>query len=761
MIDFSNYLLAVLGEFGSGRGDPSDEYVRFGLGSVFFFVLFIIALRSRKGDQKGRETYLAIGFGLGLSREAFKFVIKSLEIHGGVDTAVLELFFPPLEHALFFGSRLFIAAGFIHYFLDAERLANRLLAAGGAFILVYYAIVAPLWWSYVAEMPTIKFSHVLADWIIHVAGLALGAFAVAVILMSDKPGRYIVGVVFFAFLMDDLLQLVNLGTGEVYKTVFGPIRHNLHIWGIALFGYVYLREHTLERQRLEKRLKTAIRIAGIGNFSFDFATRTCTYCSEQYAANFGLTPDVFIAKTAGPNPDLTYVHEDDRHIIETAIKKLSLGETQSFEYRALHPERGVRYITEIVEPVFGGAGKVVANVGTSIDLTDQREAEVRVRQSQRIEAIGTLTGGVAHDFNNLLAVILGNLELSLETESDEDRKALIQSAIKASLRGAGLTKNLLSFARRAHLEPTRLNLNQTVHSTMNWASRILPETIKIENSMMAGLWDVKLDATSVENAIINLLLNARDAMPDGGRVTIETSNMRIGDEYISDRHEDIEPGRYVMLAISDTGTGIPEDKLDKVFEPFYTGKPVGQGSGLGLSMVQGFIKQSGGAIRLYSEVGTGTTVKLYFKAAEGSDTNPQVESCDAKLTPDEQVEILVVEDEAEVLRVLIRVLESVGYGVTSATSGDEALDLFKSGGGFDLLMTDVVMPGELQGPALARSIREIDPDLPCIFLSGYAAEATVHGNGLKPADIRLMKPVSRLDLLRAVSKALARPRKQK
>ena len=504
----------------------------------------------------------------------------------------------------------------------------------------------------------------------------------------------------------------------------------------------------------EARLDTATRIAGLGHFSFEAFTGKCIFCSEQHAANLGMTSDDFISIAEGPGPRLPHVHPDDRSIVMDAIHVLNSGEAQTFEFRILRPNGEIRFVRQIEEPKFDQTGNVVEHVGTSMDLTDLRDAEARVRQSQRIEAIGTLTGGVAHDFNNLLAIILGNLELCLGSDLEEDQRKLIQAAIKATMRGAGLTKNLLSFARRAHLEPTRMNLNRVIQDTMTWCSRVLPATIAVENSLMDGLWDVELDPTSTENAVINLLLNARDAMPYGGKVTIETANMRIGEEYLSERNEDIEPGRYAMLAISDTGHGIPADKLEKVFEPFYTGKPVGEGSGLGLSMVQGFIKQSGGAIRIYSEVGVGTTFKLYFKIAEQQEDKPQIESPKQFHSAGERSDILLAEDEEEVMIVLKRILEDEGYAVSTANSGDEAFEIFKSSGSFDLLLTDIVMPGTLQGPALAKAIRLIDPDLPCIFMSGYASEATVHGNGLRPSDIRLMKPASRDDLLTAVSKAL-------
>ncbi|MEY8099806.1 ATP-binding protein [Falsihalocynthiibacter sp. S25ZX9] len=566
-------------------------------------------------------------------------------------------------------------------------------------------------------------------------------------------------------------SLLQVALGSVLFTLLGTLLGRLREQRDTGIQALRDREKTLETSlneqteeknkqvtmvaESEARLKTAIRIARIGLFSYEKSTGTCTFCSEQYAAHFGLMPDEYITKTSGHSPDLSHIHADDLHIIVNAIARLNDGEDQVYEYRALHPDHGIRYISEIVEPVIDENGKVIANTGTSIDVTELRLAEMRLRQSQRIEAVGTLTGGVAHDFNNLLAIILGNLELCLETGRKDDWKARIETAIDATNRGAGLTKNLLSFSRRAHLQPKRLNLNHNVQNTMSWCARVLPKTINIETSLQAGLWDVEVDETSIETSIINILLNARDAMPEGGKVTIETANMRIGEEYMLERGEDIEPGRYVMLAISDTGHGIPAEKLEHVFEPFFTDKGVGRGSGLGLSMVHGFIKQSGGAIRIYSEVGVGTTFKLYFKATTQALVPPKREPHKQFHSPSERVEILLAEDEEEVLLILKRILVNAGYSVTTAATGDEALEIFNTDLRFDLLLTDIVMPGSLQGPALAKAIRLIDPNLPCIFLSGYASEATVHGNGLKPSDIRLMKPASRHELLSAVSKTLS------
>ncbi|MEM7472708.1 MAG: ATP-binding protein [Pseudomonadota bacterium] len=505
----------------------------------------------------------------------------------------------------------------------------------------------------------------------------------------------------------------------------------------------------------EEQLRMAVRVSGIGYYKWDYATGDCIYCSGQHAAHFGISAETFYELNKGRAPYTGNIHDDDKALFVDAVARIDGGEAILFEYRAVHPDGTVRFVRQITEPVFDDAGNQIEVVGSSIDLTDLREAEARLRQSQRIEAIGTLTGGVAHDFNNILAIILGNLELSLECADDATRQDYLTHAIRATNRGAGLTKNLLSFARRAHLQPSRLNINQIVLSTMNWGTRVLPESISINTTLMDGLWDSELDATSLENAIVNIVLNARDAMPDGGKVSIETANVLTTDQALSGDLHDLSPGRYVMLAIADTGQGMSPDVLEKIFEPFHTSKPFGEGSGLGLSMVEGFIKQSGGTVRVFSEPGVGTTFKLYFKAmaeqavAKPPETQTTVEAHSSGKR------ILLVEDEDGVARVICQTLENAGYKVELATNGDEGLRVFtQSDAAFDLLLTDVIMPGTLQGPALAKAIRDIDPDLPCIFMSGYAADATIHGNQQNASDIRLMKPVRRAELLEAVAATL-------
>ncbi|MGH1416204.1 MAG: PAS domain-containing protein [Pelagimonas sp.] len=411
------------------------------------------------------------------------------------------------------------------------------------------------------------------------------------------------------------------------------------------------------------------------------------------------------------------------------------------------------WVWERGRPVKTANGEIQIE-GIMLDATDKRRTQKALIKSQRGEAIGQLTGGVAHDFNNLLAVVLGNIELVKDEIDDPALIKMLDASINAATRGADLTGNMLAFARQAKLEPSDLNLNEVIQKAQSWIVRTLPSNIEVNTHLTDHIWTIRSDPSSTESAVLNLVINARDAMPEGGQLTIETANLVIDAETIQSQFEDIEPGEYVMMAVSDTGHGIPKDKLKQVFEPFYTTKAPNKGTGMGLSMVQGFIRQSGGTVRVYSEENVGTTFKLFFNAM-ARPVNHDPAPLPAAPVPDQHTgRILVAEDESGVLAILVAVLRKAGYDVVATPSGDAALEVFQADQNFDLLITDVVMPGRLLGPGLVREVRAIQPDLPAIFLTGYAAEATVHGNGLRPEDTRLMKPIRRQELLSNIKTVL-------
>ncbi len=393
---------------------------------------------------------------------------------------------------------------------------------------------------------------------------------------------------------------------------------------------------------------------------------------------------------------------------------------------------------------------------TVADITERVRAEATTRDAQRLQAMGQLTGGIAHDFNNLLAVVLGNLELARpRLEAASPVLPRIERAIWGAKRGAALTQQLLAFARRQPLTPAPLDLSALLPDMVNLLRRTLGEHIEVRSVDAAGLWAAMADVAQVESALLNLALNARDAMPGGGRLTIELAN-KVLDEAYADRHHEVAPGDYVMLAVSDTGTGMTPDVLARAFEPFFTTKDPGQGTGLGLPMVFGFAKQSGGHINIYSEPGEGTTVRLYLPRAMGV-ALPAPHRAEAPLDlPRGSATVLVVEDEPAVREVAASILRDLGYKVLEAADGTEALRLFgEVGAKVDLLLADIVLPGGMKGSEVARRLAEIRPALRVLFMSGYTENAIVHHGRLDDGVQLIGKPFPREQLARKVSEVLA------
>ncbi|CAN5305873.1 PAS domain-containing protein [soil metagenome] len=387
------------------------------------------------------------------------------------------------------------------------------------------------------------------------------------------------------------------------------------------------------------------------------------------------------------------------------------------------------------------------------EISERRQAEASLAQSQKMETIGKLTGGVAHDFNNLLQVVSGNLQLlSKDVVGNERAERKIANAMMGVSRGAKLAAQLLAFGRRQALEPKVVNVTRFVRGMDDMLRRALGEEIEIETIVGGGLWNSFVDPAQVENAILNLAINARDAMDGQGKLTIELGNTMLDDEYAR-THDEVIPGQYVMLAVTDTGSGMSSDIIDKVFEPFFSTKLEGKGSGLGLSMVYGFVKQSGGHVKIYSEVGEGTTIKLYLPRAMANE-DVEVAVDDGPVTGGVET-VLVVEDDEAVRATVVETLTDLGYRVLKAVDADAALTVIESGIAIDLLFTDVVMPGRLKSPELARRARERLPNLAVLFTSGYTENAIVHGGRLDAGVELLSKPYTRESLARKFRHVLA------
>jgi len=392
-------------------------------------------------------------------------------------------------------------------------------------------------------------------------------------------------------------------------------------------------------------------------------------------------------------------------------------------------------------------------------IAERETAEEALRQSQKMEAVGQLTGGIAHDFNNLLTVIGGNLDIARRHIGDDGEARVVRALGNAQIgaeRAAVLTQRLLAFSRRQPLNPLAIDPNRLVTGMSELLHRTLGETIEIETVLAAGLWRVEVDPNQLENAILNLAVNARDAMPAGGKLTIETANTHLDRGYAS-RNAGVSAGQYVAICVSDTGAGMDSATLGRAFEPFFTTKEVGKGTGLGLSMVYGFVKQSGGHLKIYSEEGEGTTVRIYLPRLLGAAAD--VEESPAQAVPEgtRDETILVCEDDDDVRAYTVEVLRELGYRVLEAHDGPSALRLLeRQEGVVDLLFTDVVLPSGMTGADLARKARALRPDLPVLFTTGYARNAIVHHGRLDAGVELITKPFAYADLAARIRDMLDR-----
>ena len=412
----------------------------------------------------------------------------------------------------------------------------------------------------------------------------------------------------------------------------------------------------------------------------------------------------------------------------------------------------------VVHAMRDPSGQLLGFAKITRDLTEKRAAEEQLRQAQKMEAIGQLTGGVAHDFNNLLTVISGNLDVLLyrlpQGDGSENLSRLVNSALRGATRAAVLTQRLLAFSRRQPLQPKRLSINELISGMSDMLRRTLGESIVIETVLAGGLWPTFVDENQLESALLNLAVNARDAMPDGGKLTVEAANVHLDDQYAT--AAEVAPGQYVGIFVSDTGTGMTPKVLSQAFEPFFTTKEIGQGTGLGLSQVYGFIKQSGGHAKIYSEIGAGTTVKLYLPRHYGSQDAVELPRTLASVPRASGETILLVEDDSDVRSFACEALRDLGYRVLEAGDGASGLRLLDANRDVALLFTDVGLPGGMNGRQLADEAQRRRADLRVLFASGYARNAIVHHGRLDPGVELLMKPFTYATLAAKVRDMLDR-----
>jgi PAS domain S-box-containing protein len=508
------------------------------------------------------------------------------------------------------------------------------------------------------------------------------------------------------------------------------------------------------RTRLEDAERERARLFEMTHDLFGIATFDGMLLSinPAWSRLLGRTDDHLLA-----TPFADFIHPDDLATTAETVAMLK-------DNKPVH-QFHVRLLKEDGSPVALAWSAVPEGPGSNIfytvgrDITDDlvaaeelRQAQEALRQSQRMEALGNLTGGVAHDFNNLLQVVSGNLQLlTKHVVGDEAAERRIANALAGVSRGSKLASQLLAFGRRQALDPKVVDVARLVRGMDEMLQRTIGDGIEIETIASGGLWNSLVDPSQIENALLNLAINARDAMNGFGKLTIEVGNAYIDEAYAL-RHEDVQPGQYVSLSVTDTGSGMPAEIIEKAFEPFFSTKPEGKGTGLGLSMVYGFVKQTGGHVKIYSEVGHGTTVRLYLpRSMQREDF--EIERSQLPVIGGQET-ILVAEDDDGVRATVVEMLQDLGYRILRAPDASAALSIIESGIHIDLLFTDVVMPGPLKSADLAKTVKERMPGIGVLFTSGYTENSIVHGGRLDPGVQLLSKPYTREQLARKIRNAL-------
>ncbi|HEX8593982.1 MAG TPA: response regulator [Pseudomonas sp.] len=512
----------------------------------------------------------------------------------------------------------------------------------------------------------------------------------------------------------------------------------------------------------EQRLQNALKAGRLGSWQLDaeFLTLTCSAISKSH---YGRDEDADFSYTTW----LDSVYAEDQPRMQSSLQRsLDSGDDFIIEYRNVWPDGSLNWVDVRARAIRSKNGKVSSLVGVTSDITERKQAEAQLRrlnetleqqveertselrhneevlrQSQKMEAVGQLTGGIAHDFNNMLTGIIGSLELlrrRLARGRTEDLDSLIDLGVTSANRAAALTHRLLAFSRRQSLDSKPVQMNQLVNSMGELIHRSLNESIRLDMHLHEQLWTAEADPNQLESALLNLVLNARDAMPDGGLLIVETFNQSL-DRSFTDAHENLLPGDYVVLSVSDTGYGMPDAVINRAFDPFFTTKPIGQGTGLGLSMIYGFSKQSHGHVSIKSEVGKGTTVQLFLPRFKGEQIQDDLAYEGHATEANDGETVLIVEDDPAVRALVSEVLSELGYQFVVAAAADSAVPILESEQRIDLLISDVGLPG-MNGRQLAEIGRQLRPGLKVLFITGYAEHAAVRAGFLDDGMQMITKP---------------------
>lgn len=742
----------LLGQFTGGRGGVDHNIVQFVLAAVMWSVLVVLAFMRHRNSNHPDEELMVIGFSFGLLRELIMLFMALLQSFKVVPLHYLHVIFPPLEHAVFDIAIVIVAASFMRYLLQDKSLSRRFLQIGVTMVCLCY--LATFWWwaNAIIQNPQITFGKTWCDWLFRVNASLLIIYPILVLLHLTRGWvRNAVCLGLTCFFLNQFLKIPDLILFEVHENIFAPIRHGFYLLGIPLIGYVYVRELYTEHLLTEQKLQVSEnRYRRLFEESLDtlYVSSKDGYFLDLNPAGlelFGLTKqDIEHTQISD-----IYVDRESRRHFQNEIRQNGSVHGYEVELRKKDGRKMSCLLTASIR--FDHSGRNIGYQGIIRDVTLQKEIEGQLRQSEKMEAMGTLAGGIAHDFNNILTAIIGYAFIAKRALPDDSpANKAISEIHSAGNRAKDLVRQILAFSRRDEQVKKPLHLQVIIKEALKLLRATVPTTIEFDYDFADHLYPVLAEPTQILQLLLNLCTNAVHAMPDKGRleISINVSDLTRQDSVLPACFSE---GRFVHLKVSDTGHGISPDILSRIYDPFFTTKGVGEGTGMGLSVVHGIVKAHGGFITVDSVVEKGTSFSVYFPAIRKSDK-------DQDILPERSYygteRILFVDDEQTIVNLAQITLTAFGYKVTSSTNSTDALAMIKAQPkAFDLVITDQNMP-HLSGAELAKKILEFDPQMPIILCSGYSTvfdEKQAEELGIKAF---ILKPLVEHKLAAAVRSVL-------
>ncbi|MCF6178214.1 MAG: response regulator [Geopsychrobacter sp.] len=758
-----NELILILTQFGGGPGDPANNAVRFLLAGFFWSVLYIISYRLWRETTDRRHLLFSIAAVVGASRELFMFVSEYGSFRGYFAFDTIFKYYPPIEHAVAILSIILMGYAFLRVYFNFEKFAHYFLIVSSTVTLITYLVISPLWISFLkiqtaaglegAAYIGAQFHDFPGDLIFRLEGalitlLILGAFLYA--KKRDISIPWLAFVAFFFFFADDALQAINDLAGDIYAPIFAPIRHNLHILAIILLVGAYWWEVTRRLKRQTRFLNTLL--DAIPDL-IAYKDRQNRYlgCNRNYAQTLtGRAKDQLI----GQQEDKILAAQNQGHRSQQIDQEvIATNKYRTLEQTCTLADGRQALFETIKTPFHDADGRVAGVIDISRDITARRELEEQLLHSQKLDAIGQLAGGVAHDFNNILAVIQGYVSIMQnKTTPEHPFYNYLNKSNDPTERAASLTKNLMVFSRKQAMSADSYDLNEIMINCKEFLQRLIPEDIDFQLHCATTLLSVYVDKHQIEQALTNLVANARDAMPKGGTLSITTSVCERDESFVRAQGFG-KPGIYAQICVKDNGCGMDDALRRRIFEPFFTTKDIGKGTGLGLAMVYGIIKQNSGYVTVTSQPQQGSTFMIDLPIVQHQ--QPSTKKTNAPIMPGQgQETILIVEDETDLREMAQTALQQFGYQVIQAVNGQDAVEKFHiHQHQINLVLMDVVMP-VMNGKDAATEIRRHRPDIKILFTSGYTMDIIQSRGELDPDEDLLTKPVKPTLLLQKIRQML-------